>query len=83
MGPMEPSWGRGGTPNPEPGLYHLLPVAASPHPTLRASLTFDHLIASLSWGLVWELPKLMSSLGSMAHMPSRWGEAFTPLGPVF
>lgn len=69
-------------PNLERGLYNLLPVAF-PSPPNPAPLTFDLLIARLSCGLIWELPQLMSSPGSRAHMPSRWGEAFTPRGPVF
>lgn len=78
-GPDGAKLGQRDPPNLERRLYHLLPVAF-PNP---APLTFDLLIARLSCGLVWELPQLMSSPGSRAHTPSRWGEAFTPPGPVF
>lgn len=68
-------------PNLEPGFYLLLPVAFSLSPRPLSPLI--SLSASLSCGLIWELPQLMSSPGSRACRPSCRGEAFTPPGPVF
>ena len=82
-GPDEAKWGQ--RRDPQAGAWALQAPISWPPSSLgpHASRTFDLLISSPSSGFIRELPQLMSSPGGRAHMPSRWAEAFTPLGPVF
>lgn len=81
-GPDGTKLGDGRHPNLKPSPRCLPPSSLLfPVPCLSP---FDLLIvASLSGGFTWGLPELMSSPGGRAHTLSHWGEAFTPLGPVF